>query len=621
MENRIPIDDLFRDVLTQGKEQLNLGAWANMERMLDGKNPYSQEEPKKKRRILPILGIIAAVGTLLSGAYFALNGNKKESLAHHQPETTQTQPVAQTLPASTPAASNTTEMPLPQANQNQAQQTINATSSNSNGSSNDINNANQSDNQASQNQASGSSNDLSTSSSTSNHTQKQSSTNQSGILSDPTLNDSPEQFAAKKSKTKKSKSTNQNTSTNSNSKNQIDNISSNTDPVKSVPSSNTVNKVEMDTIPGLQLVEKVTRNRNGDVVSKSYDTIGSQEILVEKSKTSSKVIPINPRMVALSPEEETAANRKIDLIAQSNSTEPVIASNTANSSMESTQTSNKNQDLSIAKTAEKGKERKQDSWFDKMQNSIQEGFQKLNILSMRLMNMNIPFNPGISLGVNASLFNTEHNFGGFHAGFTNTLPLSEYFSMMTELKFFYRNNSGYTVSDASTTIRNHQTDTVSMASSNQNVYTYQVDSNVKIYNFKHVMSLELPIYLQAHLSKFTLYGGVNFAYNFRLNVKQINRDFVINGQDILDKSEPYNFPVEKGSQYSRDDFSSRFGIGYSFGAAYSFNPNLYVDFRLTQNVWDNTKTNAARSISNGFFKVPSLQFSIGYRFKKFDPKD
>jgi hypothetical protein len=47
MENRIPIDDLFRDVLSQGKEQLNLGAWANMERMLDGKNPYSQEEPKK----------------------------------------------------------------------------------------------------------------------------------------------------------------------------------------------------------------------------------------------------------------------------------------------------------------------------------------------------------------------------------------------------------------------------------------------------------------------------------------------------------------------------------------------------------------------------------------------
>ena len=618
MENRIPIDDLFRDVLSQGKEQINLGAWANMERMLDGKNPYRQEESKKKRRILPIVGFIAAVGTILSGAYFALNSNKKESAGYHQPETTQTQPLAQTLPVSSPASSITAEMPLPQAYQNEPQQTNNASSSSSNESSNHILNAGQSNNQASQNKVNRNNDDLSASNSTSNNTQKQSSTPQSGIITDPVSNDLPEQFSAEKAKNKKSKSTNKNLSKNAESKNQNDNILSKTDPLNSVPSANTV---VMDTIPGLQLVEKVTRNKNGHVVSKSYDTIGSQEILVEKSLTRSNVIPINPRMVALSPEEEAAANRKIDLTAQSNSTMTVIASNTANSSLETMQIAHKNQDLSIAKTAEKGKERKQDSWFDQMQNIVQEGFQKLNILSMRLLNMNIPFNPGISLGVNASLFNTKHNFGGFHAGFTNTLPLSEYFSMMTELKFFYRNNSGYTVSDASTTIRNHQTDTISMASSNQNVYTYQVDSNVKIYNFKHIMSLELPIYMQAHLSKFTLYGGVNFAYNFRLNVKQIKRDFIINGQDIREKSEPYNFPVEKGSQFSRDDFSSRFGIGYSFGAAYSFNPNLYVDFRLTQNVWDNTNTNAARSISNGFFKVPSLQFSIGYRFKKFDLKE
>lgn len=618
MENRIPIDDLFRDVLSQGKEQINLGAWANMERMLDGKNPYRQEESKKKRRILPIVGFIAAVGTILSGAYFALNSNKKESAGYHQPETTQTQPLAQTLPVSSPASSITAEMPLPQAYQNEPQQTNNASSSSSNESSNHILNAGQSNNQASQNKVNRNNDDLSASNSTSNNTQKQSSTPQSDIITDPVSNDLPEQFSAEKAKNKKSKSTNKNLSKNAESKNQNDNILSKTDPLNSVPSANTV---VMDTIPGLQLVEKVTRNKNGHVVSKSYDTIGSQEILVEKSLTRSNVIPINPRMVALSPEEEAAANRKIDLTAQSNSTMTVIASNTANSSLETMQIAHKNQDLSIAKTAEKGKERKQDSWFDQMQNIVQEGFQKLNILSMRLLNMNIPFNPGISLGVNASLFNTKHNFGGFHAGFTNTLPLSEYFSMMTELKFFYRNNSGYTVSDASTTIRNHQTDTISMASSNQNVYTYQVDSNVKIYNFKHIMSLELPIYMQAHLSKFTLYGGVNFAYNFRLNVKQIKRDFIINGQDIREKSEPYNFPVEKGSQFSRDDFSSRFGIGYSFGAAYSFNPNLYVDFRLTQNVWDNTNTNAARSISNGFFKVPSLQFSIGYRFKKFDLKE
>jgi hypothetical protein len=41
MGKLVPIDDLFREKLSGGEEQLNLGAWANMERMLDGKNPYA----------------------------------------------------------------------------------------------------------------------------------------------------------------------------------------------------------------------------------------------------------------------------------------------------------------------------------------------------------------------------------------------------------------------------------------------------------------------------------------------------------------------------------------------------------------------------------------------------
>jgi hypothetical protein len=41
MEKNIPIDQLFKNNLSDGQEQLNLGAWANMERLLDGKNPYA----------------------------------------------------------------------------------------------------------------------------------------------------------------------------------------------------------------------------------------------------------------------------------------------------------------------------------------------------------------------------------------------------------------------------------------------------------------------------------------------------------------------------------------------------------------------------------------------------
>jgi opacity protein-like surface antigen len=89
--------------------------------------------------------------------------------------------------------------------------------------------------------------------------------------------------------------------------------------------------------------------------------------------------------------------------------------------------------------------------------------------------------------------------------------------------------------------------------------------------------------------------------------------------DTLATSVGFDFPVDKASQYMKSDFSSRFGLGYTIGAAYSFSPQLYIDLRITQNVWDNMKTNAAREISNGFFKVPSFHFSLGYRFRKFTP--
>nr|HPI54784.1 hypothetical protein [Chitinophagaceae bacterium] len=70
-------------------------------------------------------------------------------------------------------------------------------------------------------------------------------------------------------------------------------------------------------------------------------------------------------------------------------------------------------------------------------------------------------------------------------------------------------------------------------------------------------------------------------------------------------------------EFTKDDFKSRFGLGYIVGAGYNFNPNIYIDLRLSQNVWDNAKSVAQREVSNGFFKVPYVQLSIGYRFKKF----
>ena len=72
MENRISIDEMFHKGLHDGKEQMNLGAWANMERLLDGKNPY-EEKGKQKRRFFPFLWIALAGVGLLSAGYFVKN--------------------------------------------------------------------------------------------------------------------------------------------------------------------------------------------------------------------------------------------------------------------------------------------------------------------------------------------------------------------------------------------------------------------------------------------------------------------------------------------------------------------------------------------------------------------
>lgn len=69
MGKQIPIDDLFRDGLYNAEEQLNLGAWANMERMLDGKNPYAEEEINRltaSRRILSIALVIISILDLIA---------------------------------------------------------------------------------------------------------------------------------------------------------------------------------------------------------------------------------------------------------------------------------------------------------------------------------------------------------------------------------------------------------------------------------------------------------------------------------------------------------------------------------------------------------------------------
>jgi len=618
MENRIPIDELFRNGLAHGKEQMNLGAWANMERMLDGKNPYAKEKSNRKPWIYFITSILLLAGMLTAGYFGKTNSNSISSGM----QTNQLANASNTSAKIAPQPSNNNTISNsshPTTLENQIKKT---TSQKTNIHDEDI--------------------------VTRTQTEKKKVPTKNVVLrSNPTSTNISEFSAstneniAHKEVIKGKHSTSILASSNKSKPNSI--IPSHT-PTEIEGSSNAMAKMDnadvhtkydnstfnkKDSMAQYIVSEKVARRRDGSVKLIEYDTINKSKQAIE---TTAKVERSNLK------DEATSSHSNMENIFQSSNPRYVKVSKEEEEKMTTSQepitrkkiqleTRNNNNNIahtssSITPPTDNGKSKEyHTSFFQDMNKFTRDTYHKLITASIGLFHMKIPIYSGMTVGINKSILNATHNFGGFQIGSTGLIPINDYLSLLTEAKFFYRNNSGYTIADIYSNILNTSVDQVSLQNQNKYIYNYQKDSLVKTYNFKHFMSLELPILLQANYRSFALYGGANVAYNFKLNIKEIDRKYVIDQTDTVDKSVTYNFPTSQGQQYARNDFAKRFGIGYVFGGSYSFNPNLYVDLRLTQNVWDNTKTNAAKEISNGFFKVPYIQFSLGYRFRKFTPNN
>jgi hypothetical protein len=80
MNSKIDIDDLFRDGLHKAEEVMPSAAWSNMNMMLDGKNPYSEDE-KKRRPLGWFFGLLLAGLLAIVGTYAWLNsGTANKSL-------------------------------------------------------------------------------------------------------------------------------------------------------------------------------------------------------------------------------------------------------------------------------------------------------------------------------------------------------------------------------------------------------------------------------------------------------------------------------------------------------------------------------------------------------------
>ena len=597
MEKNIPIDQLFKNNLSEGQEQLNLGAWANMERILDGKNPYAEEATNKKRKLVPFfLAFFILIGGLLTAGYINLSKSKsaknKSLIVSNQPQITQKGAVETIEPTNIPPTENNSSPTQP---------------TNANASSNEQKNISNPEAKTT--------------------TKNENSGNEKG-QDDFTLNKDNTSKNEPAEPTDNLKSNAKNTLKNQHAKpldskkegldkgiiqsatNSIDETKGNKENQKITTDNNKIAKTtaKKDTIAVIEIKEKTSKN--GQSKNIEYDTLGRYNKVVEstvsniveqENKPLAKAPVLNPRMVILSAEEELNASKRIDLIPmQEQKNQNPVVNNTSISSVKK-ETATKNTPSKNAYT-----------------NSI---FNKMKAFSNRMAMKKIEFFPGMSVGVNAAFINTEHNYGGFHFGVNNLIPVSNYFSILSELKLFYKNNSGYSVNDKKTSLFDHQADMNTLSSQNQTIHTTTIDSTTRKYNFRSFSTMELPIILQAHIGKFTPYIGFNLAYSFKLNTTSITKNYAVKDTVILNNSVAYTQPTNASYEFMREDFGSRFGIGYTIGGSYSLNPNLYIDLRLSNVLKDNSKTLSAREISDGIFKVPFVQFSIGYRFKKFTPNN
>jgi len=204
------------------------------------------------------------------------------------------------------------------------------------------------------------------------------------------------------------------------------------------------------------------------------------------------------------------------------------------------------------------------------------------------------FSPGITGGINGTFFG-PNSFKGFQFGITGNMSFSETFAVQGELKYFNRISNSYSLND------NYYTYTPSAGG-------YTKTMVVNPYSINTLQSIEMPISVRYCTGNFNFYVGGNMAYSFAINS---------GAYPLADPSSATQVATvgnDNGPKVQTDDFNSRFGLGYLVGASCRVSPNVTIDFRNVQNIWDNSSTSGAKFVSSQLYKSPSLQLSIGYRF-------
>lgn len=210
----------------------------------------------------------------------------------------------------------------------------------------------------------------------------------------------------------------------------------------------------------------------------------------------------------------------------------------------------------------------------------------------------VKFYPGIIGGYNKSMFGTN-DLSGFHLGLFGLFTFGEHINLMTELKYMYRINNGNTLQD-----NYYRVDSTTLKGQ------YLHSKVEHFFKFSAMQSIEMPIAIRYAMGRLNLMGGLNMAYNFRINAEEIEHQF-----ETPDTSGT-KITLMTAPSVNLSDFNSRFSMGALLGVAYEFSPSLQLDLRMTKNIWDNAGGNGAQRVSREYFRAPSFQVSLGYRFSQ-----
>jgi hypothetical protein len=228
------------------------------------------------------------------------------------------------------------------------------------------------------------------------------------------------------------------------------------------------------------------------------------------------------------------------------------------------------------------------------------------------------FYAGITGGINASVFSATA-LAGFQAGLTGLLTFNEQWSLAGELKFYQRFNTGKSIQDNYIKQEEWMPGNYTTVNGVQyREWNWKQDTVAHSYNFTTVQTIELPLMLRYNVGRIFAEAGINMMYAFAVNAEEIDKPY--GNSTPVSRQMPASFTPESvtGNKpgISASDFNSRFGLGYALGVGYQITPALQANCRLMHSVWDNANSVGGQKVSRNLYQTPSIQFSIGYRFKQ-----